>query len=88
MAGRSGVSGIVEATRRDPEDDGATLHHGGAFQQYMHWKNVKLREQFEAQALTGGQLSNLFQVGSAVRQRRCPKSTKAKQWTTNNVNIT
>lgn len=38
-----------------------SMHHGGSFSRYMELKNVKLREQFEAQALSTGALSNIFQ---------------------------
>jgi hypothetical protein len=36
------------------------MHHGNSFGVYMENKNLKLREQFEAQALGQGQLSDVF----------------------------
>jgi hypothetical protein len=37
-----------------------SMHHGDSFGVYMHHKNLKLREQFEAQALGQAQLSDVF----------------------------
>jgi hypothetical protein len=36
------------------------MHHGGSFKTYLAHKNLKLQEQFEAQALAAAPASNLF----------------------------
>jgi DNA repair protein REV1 len=41
------------------KDTANTMHHEGSISNYMHLKNIKLREQFEANSLAV-QHSNLF----------------------------
>lgn len=54
-------------------EEQATLHHGGSFRKYMEHKNIKLREQFEVQALHTGQQSDLFKgVAIHVNGRTVP----------------
>jgi DNA repair protein REV1 len=66
-----------ETSKQEQEE---TLHHDGSFRTYMHNKNLKLREQFEAQALHVGQQSNLFQgISIHVNGYTVPSHHELKQ---------
>jgi DNA repair protein REV1 len=71
----------LEPDRSGKEDgEGSTLHHGGSFKSYMHNKNLKLREQFDAQALHQQQLSGIFSgVAIHVNGYTVPSHHELKQ---------
>jgi hypothetical protein len=37
------------------------MHHQGSFRNYMQFKNIKLREQFDNQAFETSQISSIFE---------------------------